>query len=174
MIRSISLLFILFAAPTIAEVPANYQRIGVIQQIPASILYAIAIQESRPPRGLIDGIDKPWPWTLNCDGQGYYFPTRQAAFNAASQFITSGASCDIGLMQVNWTWHKQRFNSLNEALDPVTNIRAGSDYLKELYIKSGSWEYAVGAYHSPSDSVKASQYRDKVRNHLARIMGVAF
>ncbi|MBT3724657.1 MAG: hypothetical protein HOG41_14860 [Gammaproteobacteria bacterium] len=53
-------------------------------------------------------------------------------------------------------------------------MRAGSDYLKELYEKSGSWEYAVGAYHSPSDPVKASSYREKVRTHFTRLMGVAF
>jgi len=174
MIRLLSLLFISFSSQLFAEVPAHYQQVSVKQQIPASILYAIALQESRPPNGLIEGIDKPWPWTLNCAGQGYYFPSRQAAFNAASDFISSGTSCDIGLMQISWVWHKQRFHSLNEAFDPVTNIRAGSDYLKELYDKSGSWEYAVGAYHSPSDPIKAKQYREKVRTHLARIVGVAF
>lgn len=174
MIRLLPFLFILFSSQSFAEVPAYYQQVSVRQQIPASILYAIALQESRPPNGLIDGIDKPWPWTLNCAGQGYFFRSRQAAFYVASHFITSGTSCDIGLMQVSWVWHKQRFNSLNDAFDPVTNILAGSEYLKELYEKSGSWEYAVGAYHSPSDPVKASQYREKVRTHLARIVGVSF
>jgi soluble lytic murein transglycosylase-like protein len=174
MIRLFSLLFILISAQSFAEVPPYYQQVSVRLQIPATILYAIAMQESRPPNGLIEGIDKPWPWTLNCEGQGYYFPSRQAAFNVASLLINLGESCDIGLMQVSWVWHKKRFNSLNEAFDPVTNIQAGSDYLKELYEKSGSWEYAVGAYHSPSDPVKSKQYREKVRTHLTRIMGVAF
>jgi hypothetical protein len=174
MIHLFPLLLIFISAQSFAEVPAYYQQVSVGQEIPASILYAIAMQESRPPNGLIEGIDKPWPWTLNCEGQGYFFRSRQAAFNVASQLINSGESCDIGLMQVSWVWHKQRFNSLSDAFDPVTNIHAGSDYLKELYEKSGSWEYAVGAYHSPSDPVKAKQYREKVRTHLTRIMGVAF
>ena len=174
MIRLFPLMFIFFFSQSFAEVPAHYQQVSVKQQVPATILYAIALQESRPPIGLIDGIDKPWPWTLNCEGNGYFFASRQAAFNVASHFITSGESCDIGLMQISWSWHNHRFNSLNDAFDPVTNIRAGSDYLKELYEKSGSWEYAVGAYHSPSDPVKASSYREKVRTHFTRLMGVAF
>ncbi len=172
--RLLPIILLLIATRSVAEVPEYYQRIGAMKQIPASLVYAIAIQESRPPSGLIEGVNKPWPWTLNCDGRGYFFPTRDAAFNVATKFISSGVSCDIGLMQISWVWHKQRFNSLDEAFDPATNIQAGSDYLKELYMKSGSWEYAVGAYHNPSDPIKAGQYREKARTHLAQIMGVVF
>jgi hypothetical protein len=174
MIRLMPLLFLLLSTQSFAEVPEYYQRIGDIKQVPASLVYAIATQESRPPNGLIEGVNKPWPWTLNCEGKGYFFPTRDAAFDVATKFISSGVNCDIGLMQISWRYHKERFTSLITALDPVTNIQAGSDYLKELYMKSGSWEYAVGAYHNPSDPVKASQYRERVRVHLAKIMGVVF
>ena len=175
MIRSVlPALIVLTSAQCIADVPAYYQRISATKNIPSVILYAIAMQESRPPKGLIEGVNAPWPWTLNCQGQGYFFPSRIAAFNTARQFIESGSSCDIGLMQISWVWHKQRFSSIDEALDPYTNIQIGAAILKEQYAKSGSWEHAVGAYHNPSEPIKANRYRERVRARLANIMGVTF
>ena len=172
--RLLPVLIVLASSQCFADVPTYYQRVSAAQNIPAVILYAIAMQESRPPEGLIEGVNEPWPWTLNCKGQGYFFPSRNAAFITARQFIDSGLSCDIGLMQVSWVWHKQRFISLDEALDPYTNIRIGAVILKEQYAKSRSWEHAVGAYHNPSDPIKAGQYRERVRARLANIMGVTF
>jgi hypothetical protein len=169
MIHLLPFLFILFSSQSFAEVPAYYQQVSVRQQIPASILYAIALQESRPPKGFIEGIDKPWPWTLNCEGKGYFLPSRSEALTVATRYIDAGLSCDIGLMQMSWHWHKARFNSVNDALEPYKNIQAGADYLLEHYQRSGSWEYAVGAYHSPSNPVRASQYRERVRGHLTQI-----
>jgi hypothetical protein len=172
--RLLPFFFILVCTQSAAEIPAYYQRISALKEVPAPLIYAIAMQESRPPHGLIAGVNKPWPWTLNCEGRGYFFPSREAAFNVATQFINSGESCDVGLMQVSWKYHKNRFSSLNNALDPYTNIEAGADYLKEQYEKSGSWEIAVGKYHNPSDPVKADFYRERVRNHLVQILGVSF
>lgn len=172
--NSIALLMLFVPAISLAVVPPMYQKISSNYEIPSEVLYSIAMQESMPPRNFIKGINKPWPWTLNCNGEGHYFATKKNAIDFASLSITAGKNCDLGLMQISWKWHKQRFDSIHDALDPYINIKIGAEILKEQFNKSGSWEHAVGAYHSPSNSKRAAIYRENVRNKLAKIRGIKF
>jgi hypothetical protein len=156
--------------PLFAEVPPYYVSVANTHNVPPVVLFAVAIQESRPPGGVLQGVSKPWPWTMNCEGKPYFLSSKQIAVKYASILISAGINCDIGLMQTNWKWQKHRFNSLDDAFDPLTNINAAAIILKEHYDSRGSWAAAVGAYHSPSNQHRASTYTRRVRTHLVGLL----
>ena len=70
----------------------------------AKILAGIALNESA-----YNG--RAWPWTLNVAGRGFFFRTREDAYQARSAFLSATVvrDFDVGLMQVNWGYHRQRF-----------------------------------------------------------------
>ena len=156
--------------PSFAEVPPYYARVASSHDVPPEVLYAIAIQESRPPAGYFHGISKPWPWTLNCEGKPYFLASKSIASKYASTLLAAGLNCDIGLMQTNWKWQKHHFSSIDEALDPFSNISVAASILREWYDKHGSWGAAVGAYHSPANAERASAYTRRVKSHLVKLL----
>ncbi|MEW8252710.1 MAG: lytic transglycosylase domain-containing protein, partial [Candidatus Thiodiazotropha sp.] len=88
--------------------PAGYRMIAAEHGIPQSVLFAVALTESGKQTGQT-GTLRPWPWTLNVAGRGYFFDSRQAAWRALMTYLEEGKrSIDIGLMQVNWRYHQDR------------------------------------------------------------------
>lgn len=145
--------------------PAGYQRIAAEQDVPASILYALAAAESG--QRLASGGYRPWPWTLNVAGTPRRFRTASAALEALRAHLDAGqTNIDIGLMQVNWHWHSHRFASPAEALAPYTNLCVGARILREQHDAATDWLQAAGLYHAPADADAAAAHRARVRDHL--------
>lgn len=150
-------------------IPEGYRQVAMEYAIPPALLYSMALAESEDG---YKGKALPWPWTINHKGKGYFFDSRQAAYDFASGLVKQGEeSFDIGLMQTNWYWHKHRYTDLWEAFDPYTNLRTAAQIVAEYRDKRGSFEDAVGAYHAPNDPEKAAAYRERVRYKLKLIMG---
>ena len=104
------------------------------------VLYAVALTESGR-----SGIGRPWPWTLNVGGRGYFFDSRQAAWKALMKWLRAGRrSIDIGLMQVNWRYHKDRLGTPWQALDSYHNLRVGAAILRECFHARRDWWASVG------------------------------
>lgn len=129
--------------------------------IPQGLLTAISLAESgRAVDG--DGDLVAWPWTINVNGKGFYFDTKQEAVDATRKLIDEGQrSIDIGCMQVNLRYHPNAFNSIDDAFDPAQNVAYGAQYLSSLHRLQGSWTKAVERYHSSND-VRREDYREKV------------
>jgi len=53
---------------------ARAQAVAAEMAVPADVLYAVALQESRAALGR--GVKEPWPFTLNARGVGYCLRTR--------------------------------------------------------------------------------------------------
>lgn len=103
-----------------------------------------------------------WPWTLNVEGKGYFFPTKKAALIALKNFIKKGIkNIDVGCMQVNLRHHGHGFKSPEEALDPKKNIDYAVEYLRNLKNTHRSWTQAIGRYHSGRHSRQIA-YRKRV------------
>ena len=51
-------------------------------------------------------------------------------------------------MQINYMYHPNAFKNFYDAFDPDKNVEWAAIMLKSLYSKFGSWEAAVGYYHS--------------------------
>lgn len=153
-------------------VPPGYQQIAKLYQIPASVLYAVALTESG--KTIQASVFRPWPWTLNVAGQPKRFKTFQAACAEILHQLRHGRqSIDIGLMQLNWRWHRQRLKHPCQALKPYTNLHHGAALLKTAYAVKHDWPDATGYYHSPGQNPRQQQrakaYAQRVLRHQARL-----
>jgi hypothetical protein len=108
---------------------------------------------------------RAWPWTLNVAGRGFYFRSRADAMGAMRSLIAAGrCDFDVGLMQVNWCWHRQRFASPWDALAPATNIRVAESILNENYERTHSIAKAIAYYHSANPAPGGAYLARFVRN----------
>lgn len=152
-----------------AEVPSGYRSVAAEYDVPFSVFYAVALAESGTEVDATGSI-RPWPWTLNVAGQGRFYPTREAAADALASFLGSGReSVDIGLMQVNWRYHRQRLGSPQLALDPYHNLRVAAEILRDCHGSRQDWWVAVGCYHAPNSPHRANRYRSRVFKHWQRV-----
>lgn len=126
---------------------ANYITAAELRHgIPANLLQAVSkVESGKVERGQLIA----WPWTINVEGKGYFYPTKQAAIAAVQQFQKEGKrSIDVGCMQVNLLHHPDAFPSLSMAFDPRQNVEYAARFLKGLTQGKANWHQAVAHYHS--------------------------
>lgn len=155
-----------------SAIPPAYQQVAQSQGVPASILYAISMNESK--KKLASGHVRPWPWTLNVKGKSYFYPTREQACEALHQFTRHYPlkNIDVGIAQVNIGWNGVRFFKRHcDGFEPRDNLRVASIILKECFQKHGDWVSAAGCYHHPKGGSPARRYKAGIRAHLAQIHG---
>ena len=117
------------------------------RSIPSGLLQAISKVESG--RKSIAGRLVAWPWTVNAQGQGYYFATKEAAIAAVQAMQFKGIkSIDVGCMQVNLYHHPYAFKNLSDAFEPAKNVAYAASFLTQLKKEHASWHTAVAHYHS--------------------------
>ena len=128
-------------------------------RLPAGLLPAIARVES----GRIDpatGTLHPWPWTINAEGTGHFFDSKEEAIAAVSALQARGVrSVDVGCMQVNLMHHPLAFATLDEAFEPEANAHYAGNFLNALSRQLGSWPLAAAAYHSQTPDLAADYQR---------------
>nr|WP_294521655.1 transglycosylase SLT domain-containing protein [uncultured Rhodopila sp.] len=121
--------------------------------LPPRLLHAISLTES----GRIDpktGSVKAWPWTLNAEGEGHFFETRDDAIQAVKALQARGVqSIDVGCTQVNLMYHPHAFASLEDAFDPRSNATYAARFLNALYAEGKDWSRAIAAYHSETPAL---------------------
>lgn len=107
--------------------------------------------------------NKAWPWTVNAQGKGRFFETKQQAIAEVKRLQAQGVkSIDVGCMQINLAYHPDAFVDLEEAFNPYKNMEYGAKFLKKLYKQKGNdWNKAATAYHS-SLPRKAQKYAQKL------------
>lgn len=135
------------------------QRTGV----PADVLRALTRTETgRSNKGEFN----PWPWTVNMEGKGQWFSTRDEASAFAFLGFKDGArSFDVGCFQINYKWHGQAFASLEDMFDPQHNALYAAQFLKKLFEEFGNWNDAAAAYHS-----RTPEYAEKYKSRFERIL----
>jgi hypothetical protein len=124
-----------------------------VARLPPRLLGAISLTES----GRIDpdtGVLRPWPWTINAEGEGRFFATSQDAIAAATALQARGVqSIDVGCLQVNLMYHPQAFATLAQAFDPRSNALYAAGFLNTLYADGRDWSRAIAAYHSETPAL---------------------
>lgn len=132
------------AAVTAAEVSGR---------LPPRLLHAISLTES----GRLDpgtGVVHAWPWTINAEGEGHFFDSRDDAIGAVRALQARGVrSVDVGCAQVNLMYHPDAFASLEDAFDPRTNAAYAAKFLNALYAQGKDWMHAIAAYHSETPAL---------------------
>jgi hypothetical protein len=130
--------------------------------LPPALLVSIARAESgRPITSLTDV--RPWPWTIDADGSGLFLDSKAAAIAWLRQQALHHSFVDVGCMQVDLYYHPNAFTSMEEAFNPAANADYAARLLVDLHRgeAGGSWDIAVGLYHSHTP-VLAAEYRDRV------------
>lgn len=162
-------LFCLFlAAPDDAGASNNTcdraARVAARQHdIPVDILLAITRVETGRKVG---ASFEPWPWTVNMEGTGHWFDTKdQALAYVFTRFNAGARSFDIGCFQINYKWHSQAFRSIEDMFDPNIGADYAARLVKQHFARLGSWSAAAGAYHSktPEFSRRYAARFDAVR-----------
>lgn len=114
--------------------------------VPLDVMLAITRVETGRS---IAGVLSPWPWAVNQAGDGTFFETADQAMDHVQQAMADGATnIDIGCFQLNLRWHGDAFTSLNAMFEPTENADYAAQFLLQLHDEFGSWEGAIGAYHS--------------------------
>ncbi|MEX1155476.1 hypothetical protein [Parvibaculum sp.] len=145
--------------------------------LPRALLTAVSLAES----GRFDARtrqSRAWPWTINAEGRGYYFKTKEEAVRTTQRLLDSGMrSIDIGCMQINLRYHPDAFASLEDGFDPMTNVAYSADFLKRLHAQTGSWPKAVAHYHSQTAARGGHYFARVVRiweNERTRIASASY
>ncbi|MBB5515241.1 hypothetical protein FHS89_001251 [Rubricella aquisinus] len=129
--------------------------------IPPQIMQALTLMETGRSA---DGRFAPWPWTINVEGHGAWFDSREEALRAARAAQAAGQdSFDLGCFQINHRWHGQAFRSFAHMVDPVANADYAARYLLSHY--RGDWVEAAGRYHS-----RTPKFRDRYAARFERIL----
>ncbi len=144
------------------DLPIGYQQVAEAHGIPSALFYALALAESG--RWIPDQrASRPWPWALNIEGSGHFYPSREAALSALAEVLSAGKTwVDVGLMQISWHFHQPALGTPIEALDPYRNLAAAAEILVRCHRSRGDWWAAVGCYHAPNAPERAERYRARV------------
>ncbi len=96
------------------------------------------------------------------------FSNKQLAKKFANNLVENNyENFDIGIMQINWRYHKSGFSSVEEALDVYRNANYAVSYLRKNR-KNNTWWQTVGRYHSKTPK-HAKRYIKSVWNMYKRI-----
>lgn len=126
------------------------QHVASETSVPLAVLQAVSRQEAGRPSG---NRHVAWPWTINMGGHAVWFETEdQARVYVFNHFKQGARSFDVGCFQINYHWHSQAFNSIEEMFDPLINTRYAAAFLSELYRELGDWTDAAGAFHTRTRS----------------------
>jgi len=127
-----------------AELPPPAYQLGAQRaDIPSTVLFAIALQESGVR---VRGRVLPWPWTLSIAGRPYRFATREAACQALLLALAQHDSkrIDVGLGQPNLGSTGHHFSRPCDALDTYRNRAVSGAWLREHHTVTGDWVLAAG------------------------------
>ncbi len=146
------------AADVCGRIAAQQER---AENVPPGLVRAVALAESGrwlPKRGQ----SLAWPWTVTSGRDSFYLPTKAAALAKVRELQAAGRrNIDVGCMQINLIYHGDAFRSLEEALDPESNVAYGTKFLKTLRLETRSWARATAHYHSRHPA-RGRAYRARV------------
>ncbi|TOG95112.1 lytic transglycosylase domain-containing protein [Vibrio parahaemolyticus] len=173
MVRYCAALMLLMCSCSVwaQTIPSLYQRVAEDYHMPASVLYSLALGESKVR--LKSGIVRPWPWTLNVQGKPYFYASFDEACKALQGFLKRTEMVDIGLTQHNWRWQKRYFRTPCEAFNPRLNLAHAARVLSEGKRKRGNWVAAAGYFHRPAGGAPARRYEAAFIRHLNQLGNVS-
>jgi len=146
-----ALLLVLLPLPALAQDGAALcewaaRQAAAESGVPADILGALTLTETGRQQG---GLTRPWAWSVNAEGKGSWFDDPALALSFAEDRVAQGrTNLDVGCFQLNYRWHGEKFETLAQMFDPLTNARYAAQFVRELFAETGDWRRAAGAFHS--------------------------
>ena len=116
-------------------------------------------------RATSSGAVQPWPWTVDADGQGIFFATKEQAVAWSRQALDAGTVTflDVGCMQVDLRMHPAHSATWTRRSIPPPIPSTGRASCASFIdgVAGGNWFTAIGMYHSQTP-VLAALYREQV------------
>src|SRR5271157_340353 len=110
--------------------------------VPLNVLFSVGLTETGH-RGELG------PYDMNVDGRAVHSDTLSQAMARFAAARAQGAHfIDVGCMQINVHFHRERFASLAEMFDPARNVDYAANFLKALKVETGAWTLAVARYNA--------------------------
>jgi soluble lytic murein transglycosylase-like protein len=139
------------AAQNICE--REMARASVKYSVPLGILYAVGLTETGRKGSL-------QPHAMNIEGRPFFGKSTADAIREFQAAQRRGARLiDLGCMQINHHFHRDKFRSLEHMLEPRANVEYAARFLTELRQREGSWTMAVARYHAgPNNNPAQKRY----------------
>ncbi|MEH6454910.1 MAG: hypothetical protein V7749_01180 [Cocleimonas sp.] len=162
------LISFLFVGASQAEVIDNdskliYNKIFEIAKekgVDPLVFAAIILHESGDPKRycVIN------PYALNLGGFSYYPNSKLEAYKMLIEAVMRGENqLGVGAGQIEWVWHKDKFNSLWDALNLDKNLNESAIYYsKMIELCDGESWCGVGKYHNRDPKIGLA-YSSKVK-----------
>ena len=150
------------AAPAAANVCEQQMAQAAAKHgVPLGVLFAVGLTESGR-RGSLQ------PYAMNIQGQAYFGTSVADVMQRLAEAQRSGVRLvDLGCMQINHHYHREKFASLEAMIDPRQNVEYATRFLKELKAREGSWTLAVARYHAgPNNNPAQKQYVCRVITNM--------
>ena len=101
-------------------------------------------------------------YALNISGRPIFLTNKDIALKTIRDALDAGiTNIDIGVAQVNYKWHQNNFNSIEDMLSPEGNLKYAAQLLLKLKQAHGDWHTAIRRYHSAKPKYHR-QYSRKV------------
>jgi soluble lytic murein transglycosylase-like protein len=145
---------ILFLLLSILVTPASYASNTTASTIYLLKEYIRIVEyQNHIPGGLLKAIIEVEsgfnPYALNINGKTMTVSDRTEAIHTIRNALNAGiTNIDIGVGQINYRWHGDKFKDIEEMLNPVTNIEYAGKLLSSLFKEHGDWFKALKYYHS--------------------------
>lgn len=105
---------------------------------------------------------------MNIDGKAVYADSKEDALNRFNVATSQGAKLiDLGCMQINHHFHREKFSSTGEMLNPKKNVEYAANFLAQLHNRHETWTMAVARYHAgPNNDPAQKRYVCRVISNL--------
>lgn len=125
------------------------------------LLYAIALKETGKYSAQRQSVT-PRPYIITGHGMTTVRRKHDDAVKRLKERLSQGHdNLNIGVMQINTVWQKNKFSSPEELLDFKTNIRIGAKIIKQLLASPEPLVIKIGHYSSWNKE-KAKKYGEHV------------
>ncbi|MEE1655369.1 transglycosylase SLT domain-containing protein [Microvirga sp. CF3062] len=141
-------------------------RASALYGVPLGMLYSVGLTETGR-RGSLQ------PYAMNVEGKAVFSNSATEAIHKFEQASRSGARLiDMGCMQINHHYHREKFPSLENMLNPRMNVEYAARFLKELKARHETWTMAVARYHAgPNNDPAQKRYVCRV---IANMVATGF
>lgn len=136
-----------------------FDKAGQVYDLDPLLIYSIALVESAASGG--SGV-KPSPYALRTRWTPHYPKTREEAAVLLTSLLEKESSIDVGMMQVNLRWHRDKVENPTDLLDLETNVMVGAKILRaSIDSKPNNLILGIGTYHSPTE-IRSQNYGERV------------
>ncbi|HAS8195768.1 TPA: hypothetical protein I7682_17960 [Vibrio vulnificus] len=149
----------------IEQLVHNKSRVAKLN--PKIVMSVVSHESGDPSKGFA-----PNPYALNIEGRSEYPENRVEAYRMIVQSLIRGnRTVGLGLGQVEWAYHSDKFDSYWDALDPEKNIDVTISYLNQMKVRcKGSVACMVGSYHNMTPSI-GHAYLERVAKRCSAMFG---